>query len=88
MDYLLFTYPNCDKCEAFKNYLKGTELSGLEYNLAHRESKLKIRDYLDCIRRDDKGAMILPIFVLREGESMLGVFNNYLELESWLRSRA
>jgi glutaredoxin len=88
MDYLLFTYPNCDKCEAFKNFLKGTELSGLEYNLAQRESKLKIREYLGRIRRDDKGAMILPVFVLREGEDLLGVFNNQLELESWLRSRA
>ncbi len=88
MDYLLFTYPNCDKCEGFNAYLKPTPLSGVEYNLTQRESKLKVREYLDRIRRDEHGAMVLPIFVLRERESVLGVFNTPPELESWLRSRA
>lgn len=88
MDYLIFTYPNCDKCEGFKAYLKRTALSGVEYNLTQRESKLKVREYLDRIRRDERGAMVLPIFVLREKESVLGVFSSPPELESWLKSRA
>ena len=88
MEYLLFTYPNCDKCEGFKTYLKQTRLTGAEYNLTQKESKLKVREYLDRIRRDEHGAMVLPIFVLRERESVLGVFNTPLEVESWLKSRA
>jgi hypothetical protein len=88
MEYLLFTYPNCDKCEGFKTYLKQTPLTGMEYNLTQKESKLKVREYLDRIRRDEHGAMVLPIFVLREKESVLGVFNTPLEVESWLKSRA
>jgi hypothetical protein len=87
MDYLLFTYPNCDKCEAFRTYLGASGLSGAEYNLTLRESKLKVREFLDRIQRDKHGAMVLPIFVLRESESVLGIFNNPLELESWLKSR-
>jgi len=88
MEYLLFTYPNCDKCEGFKDYLKQTGFNGVEYNLTQRDSKLRVREYLDRIRRDEQGAMVLPIFVLRERESVLGVFNTPLEVESWLKSRA
>jgi hypothetical protein len=88
MDYLLFTYPNCDKCEAFRTYLRGNGLSGAEYDLTQRDSKLKVREYLARIQRDEHGAMVLPIFVLRERESVLGVFNTLPELESWLKSRA
>lgn len=88
MDYVLFTYPDCDKCEAFKAYLRQTGLSGVEYNLTQRESKLKVREFLDRLRRDEQGAMILPIFVLRENDSVLGIFNSPSELESCLKSRA
>lgn len=88
MDYLLFTYPNCDKCEAFKAYLKETSLAGREFNLSLKEGKLRVREFLDRIRRDDKGAMVLPIFVLREDEQVVGVFHDPKELDSWLKSRA
>jgi hypothetical protein len=88
MDYLIFTYPNCYKCEAFRDFLRGTGLSGAEYNLTQRDSKLKVREFLDGIRRDEHGAMVLPIFVLRENERVLGIFNTPPELENWLKSRA
>jgi len=88
MDYLLFIYPNCDKCDAFKNYLKGTSLVGQELSLVQKESKLRLREFLGWIKRDDKGAIIIPVFVLREDGKVLGVFNDHPELDSWLRSRA
>jgi glutaredoxin len=88
MDYLLFTYPNCDKCEAFKNYLMGSGLEGRELNLAQKESKLRVREFLDRIKRDEAGAMVLPIFVLRDEGGMLEIFNDHLELDGWLKSRA
>jgi glutaredoxin len=88
MDYLIFTYPNCDKCEAFKSYLKGTTLQGQELNLVLKDGKLRVREFLSQIKRDEKGAIILPIFVLREDGRVLEVFNDHLELETWLKSRA
>ncbi|MGB7297623.1 MAG: hypothetical protein WBC70_18760 [Candidatus Aminicenantales bacterium] len=99
MDYLLFTYPNCDKCEALKDYLQKPEavgvvetvasapLRGEELSLAQKEGKLRVREFLGRIKRDEKGAIILPIFVLREEGRVLGIFNNQVELDGWLRSR-
>ena len=47
MKYLLFTYPNCPKCDGLKSFLGATELGGDEYNLTRKEGKLKIRNYLN-----------------------------------------
>ena len=87
MNYLLFTYPNCQKCEELKKYLAETELGGQEYNLILKESKLKIREYLDSIKRDDKGAIIIPTLVLQDEGGVAAVVNKREELEEWLRSR-
>jgi glutaredoxin len=93
MDYLLFTYPNCDKCDAFKSYLKGTSsegtpLQGEELSLVEKAGKMRIREYLGQIKRDEKGAIILPVFVLREEGRVSGIFTDYAEFDRWLRSRA
>lgn len=94
MDYLLFTYPNCEKCEILKNYLKtegtaaaGTPLQGEELSLAQKDGKLRVREFLGQIKRDEKGAIILPVFVLREDGRVLGIFNDQAELDGWLKSR-
>ena len=87
MDYLLFTYPNCQICEDLKKYLAETEFEGREYNLSLKESKLKIREYLDIIKRDDKGAIPIPTLLLQEEGRIAAVLNNRKELEEWLRSR-
>ena len=93
MDYLLFTYPNCDKCDAFKAYLKGTfpegtPFEGEELSLVDKVGKMRVREFLGQIKRDDKGAIILPIFVLREEGRVSGIFNTQTELDGWLKSRA
>jgi len=87
MDYLLFTYPNCQKCEDLKKYLAETEFEGQEYNLILKESKLKIREYLGIIKRDDKGAIPIPTLLLQEEGGIAAVLNNSEELGEWLRSR-
>ncbi len=94
MEYLLFTYPNCEKCEALKTYLQmeaetaaGVPLRGEEWSLVQKEGKLRVREFLGQIKRDEKGAIILPVFVLREEGRLLGVFNDQAELDGWLRSR-
>jgi len=88
MDYLLFTYPNCDRCDALKKYLKGKGLEGRELSLVQKESKLRIREFLGQIKRDEKGAIVIPVFILREDGRVLGIFNEHPELDAWLKSRA
>jgi glutaredoxin len=87
MNYLLFTYPDCQKCEALKEYLSGTSLRGQEFSLVRKESKLKIREFLDVVKRDEKGAIIIPTMVLQEN-GKAAVLNSREELEEWLKSRA
>jgi len=87
MNYLLFTYPNCQRCEELKKYLAETELEGQEYSLILKDSKLKIREYLASIKRDDKGAIIIPTLLLQDEGGVAAVVNKREELEEWLKSR-
>ena len=88
MEYLLFSYPNCRKCEQLKLFLQQSSLKGEELNLVHQEGKLKIRDYRQVLRRDDKGAVIIPTLILVEDGETRAVLNSQEELEDWLKSRA
>lgn len=88
MEYFLFSYPNCEKCEAMKEAIGGTDLVGDEYNLSQKESKLKIRDFLPVLKRDNKGGIILPTLVLREADEIVAVLNTQEELRNWLKSKA
>ena len=87
MEYLFFTYPNCQKCDALKAHLQTTDLQGREFNLTQKESKLKIRDYLQILKRDDKGGIIIPTLILEEEGDVVSVFNDHEELSTWLRSK-
>jgi glutaredoxin len=88
VEYFLFTYPNCSKCAEIKKYLGEADLEGKECNLVLKESKLKIREFLGCLKRDDKGAIIIPTLVLQDNGEVVTVLNNCMELEEWLKSRA
>jgi len=88
MEYFLFSYPNCASCQEIKSYLEETDLIGKECSLIQKESKLKIREFLSHIKRDDKGAIILPSLILQEEGEVKAVLNNRLELEEWLKSKA
>jgi glutaredoxin len=88
MEYLLFTYPNCPKCDALKEYLEEIDLQCDECSLVVRESKLKIQEFLKDIKRDDKGGIIIPVLVVKEEGEVAAVLNSREELEAWLRSRA
>ncbi len=88
MEYFLFTYPNCQKCEAVKQVLAESALKGDEYNLTQKESKLKVREFLQILNRDEKGGIILPTLVLQEAGEVVAVLNTQEELRDWLKSRA
>ncbi len=87
MEYLLFSYPNCAKCDVLKEGLNNSDIEGTEYNLTKKESKFKIREYLKVIKRDDKGGIIIPTLILQDEDGIESVLNSKEELEDWLRSK-
>ncbi len=87
MDYLLFTYPNCQKCEDLKTFIRAEKLPAEVYPVEEKAGRLKIREFLGSVKRDDKGAIILPTLILREAGAVSAVLNSRRELEDWLRSR-
>ncbi len=88
MEYILFSYPNCPKCDSLKEGLRSTGFGGEEYNLIERESKRRIREYLDVIKRDEKGGIVIPTLILQEDGVVVAVINSQEDLGDWLRSRA
>jgi glutaredoxin len=88
MDYLLFTYPNCQKCEVLKEYLPQTGIEGEELNLTKKESKKRIREYISDLKRDEKGAIIIPTLIILDEGRLDAVLNSREELEDWLKSKA
>jgi arsenate reductase-like glutaredoxin family protein len=88
MDYLLFSYPNCGKCEAMKTKLAETGTPYMEYGLTLPQGKAKIREFINVIKRDDTGAIILPTLIAHTQGIVRAVLNTAEEFEEWLRSRA
>jgi len=87
MEYILFTYPNCSNCEKLKVYLSETPLDWQEYNLVQKESKMKIRDFLADIKRDESGGIIIPTLIAQDDGVSKAVLNSREELDDWLKSK-
>jgi len=87
VDYLLFTYPSCHKCEAMKKTLAETGTTYQEYGLTTPPGKAKIREFINVIKRDDKGAIILPTLVAHTQGIVRAVLNTAEEFEEWSRSK-
>ena len=87
MDLLLFTYPNCAKCEALKKKLAETGTPYAEYGLTQTPGKAKIREFINVIKRDDKGAIILPTLVAHTQGIVRAVLNSAEEYDAWLKSK-
>jgi glutaredoxin len=88
MDYILFTYPNCQKCEDLKAYLRERAIVAAMFKVEEKDGRMKIREFLPHVKRDDKGAIILPTLVLRDNGAVTAVVNTRQELEAWFDSRA
>jgi glutaredoxin len=88
MEYLLFTYPNCLKCEAMKKKLAEAGTAYAEYSLTQPPGKAKIREFINVIKRDETGAIKLPTLVAHTQGIVRAVLNTAEELEDWSRSRA
>ena len=87
MDYLLFSYPNCAKCESLKKKLAETGTPYAEYNLTQTTGKAKIREFINVIKRDDKGAIILPTLVAHTQGIVRAVLNSAEEFDGWSKLR-
>jgi glutaredoxin len=85
MEYLLFSYPNCSNCEKLRGYLSDTSLDWQEYNLVQKESKMKIRDFLADIKRDESGGIIIPTLIALDDGVSKAVLNSHEELDDWLK---
>jgi len=88
MDYLLFTYPNCEKCGKLKKLLGEKDVSYQEYSLVEPQGKTRIRGFIKMLKRDDKGGIILPTLILNDQETVRAVLTSAEEFEAWSRSRA
>jgi len=88
MDYFLFTYPNCQKCESLKKSLVEKRIDYAEYSLVQPPGKAKIREFIRYVKRDEKGAIILPILLLNDQGIVRAVINSGEELDQWLKSKA
>jgi len=87
MEYLVFTLPNCSKCEKLKELLKNKGLEHREFDVSTKEGKMKIRDFIKMLRRDNTGAIIIPTVIVEENGLATAVLNSAEELDLWLRSR-
>jgi glutaredoxin len=87
MQYILFTYPNCTQCEALKSHLNGNGYKAHEYNLTQKESKMKIREFLDVLKRDDKGGILIPTLIVLDDGDIETVLNTREEFEAWSKSK-
>ncbi|HOI45488.1 MAG TPA: hypothetical protein PLX50_07745 [Candidatus Aminicenantes bacterium] len=88
MDYLIFTYPNCAKCDKIKKRLGEKKIAFQEYSLVQPQGKTKIRDFIKLVKRDSSGGIIIPTLILNDQGIVRAVINSVEELEQWLQSRA
>jgi glutaredoxin len=87
MEFLLFSYPNCIKCEKLKSVLTERETAYKEFNLTQPAGKAKIREFINVIRRDDSGAIILPTLIGHTQGIVRTVLNSAEEFDEWLKSK-
>ena len=87
MDYLLFTYPNCGKCDAMKKKLAETGTVYQEFGLTSPPGKAKSREFINVIKRDSTGAVILPTLIAHTQGIVRAVLNTAEEFDEWSRSR-
>jgi glutaredoxin len=88
MDYLLFTYPNCVKCDRMKRTLAESQVAYQEFGLTQPLGKAKIREFLNHIKRDDKVAILLPTLIAHTQGIVRAVLTSAEEFEAWWRSKA
>ena len=88
MDYLLFTYPNCPKCDKLKTLLVERGIDYQEYSLVQPQGKARVRDFVKLLKRDATGGVILPTLILNDQGIVRALLNSAEEFEAWSKSGA
>jgi glutaredoxin len=88
MDYLLFSYPNCPKCDKLKKLLTERGIYYQEYSLTQPQGKARVRDFVKLLKRDESGAVILPTLILNDQGIVRRLLNSAEEFEEWSKSGA
>jgi hypothetical protein len=58
-----------------------------DYNLIQKDSKIKIREFLDVLKRDDKGGIVIPTLIVLNDGDIEAVLNTREEFEAWSISK-
>ena len=86
--YKLFAFPDCSKCQEVKEFLGTQELNGSVINLRDTEGNKMFREYYkelkDKIKRDEDGALQLPILLLMNGENVVHTAQGLAETKNIL----
>jgi hypothetical protein len=48
---------------------------------------MKIREFLDVLKRDDKGGILIPTLIILDDGDIEAVLNTREEFEDWSRSK-
>jgi glutaredoxin len=87
MEFVVFSLPNCPKCDRLKELIKTRGIKASEFDVSTKEGKNKIRDYIKLLRRDSSGSILIPTLIIEENGQATAVLNSAEELDLWLKSR-
>ncbi len=87
MEFVVFSLPNCPKCDRLKELIKARGIEASEFDVSTKEGKNKIRDYIKLLRRDSSGSILIPTLIIEENGQATAVLNSAEELDLWLKSR-
>ena len=77
MGYELYTLPNCEDCSKVKKDLKEKNVDCEEVSLAKHEKRIRFNKIYqqsrDSIRRDNGGAIILPVLVESDDSEIIRI---------------
>lgn len=88
--YKIFTFPNCSKCEEVKAFLENQPFSGTIINLKSPKGNKEFREYYSIgsikenIKRDENGALKLPIVMFMNGNNVISTSQGVEETKSVL----
>lgn len=86
--YKVFTFPNCDKCEQVKDYLKDKPFAGSIIDLKTPDGNKEFRKYYaslkNSIKREDDGTLKLPVVLFLNKDNVVSTAQGIEETKTIL----
>ena len=74
-NYMLFTFPHCDKCDTVKSYIKDKNMTGETVDLKDPDGYKSFQGYYrnirDQLKRNDDNSVVLPIMLMLDDEQKI-----------------